>query len=72
MKTNEYIGTWIGVSYLRREIQIGDLVIMETFDDAIVVEVSKIADNKLWHHNNWIIPKEQIVAVKSDLKGLDT
>lgn len=63
MEFNKYIGVWIEFKDFR-EIQTGDLVMLETFDDTLVVEVSKIKDNELWHFNNWVIPKQQIVAIK--------
>jgi hypothetical protein len=65
MEFNKYIGVWIEFKDLNREIQIGDLVMLETLDDTLVVEVSKIKDNELWHFNNWVIPKRQIVAIKN-------
>jgi hypothetical protein len=59
-----YIGNWVKPEDLGREIQTGDLVMMETLDDTLVVEISKIKDNELWHFNNWIIPRKNIVAIK--------
>lgn len=63
--TNDYIGRWISLKELKRDIRVGDFVMVETLEDTLVVEVSKISsDNQLWHFNDWIIPKHQIVAIK--------
>lgn len=62
---NEYAGNWISLEDLERELQIGDLVMLETLSEVIVVSIHKIIDGELWHYNNWIISKEQIVAVKA-------
>ena len=65
---NEYVGMWIHPKDLGRDIEVGDIVIIETFGDSLVVEVDHIdwAD-KLYHYNNWIIPRHQILAVKSSV-----
>lgn len=62
---NEYIGVWVHPDTLERDYEQGDWVMLETLDDTLVIEVSKVDEQGvLWHFNNWIIPKEQIVAVK--------
>lgn len=63
---NKYVGDWIDLSNLNRDIVVGDLVMVDTFGDTLVVEVSEIKDDELWHCNGWIIPKHQIVAIKRD------
>ena len=62
---NEYIGVWVHPDTLERDYEVGDWVMVETLDDSLVIQVSKIDDEgTLWHFNNWIIPSDQIVAVK--------
>jgi hypothetical protein len=66
---DKYLGNWHSYDFLFRDLVAGDLVMFETFEDVRVVEVSAI-DNlgNLWHFgtHKWIIPKEQIIAVKED------
>lgn len=65
MEKNSYVGKWISLEELDRDIVVGDLIMLETSEETIVVEVSKITqDTELWHSNNWIIPRRQIVAIK--------
>lgn len=61
---NGYTGVWVHPSELLRAIVPGDLVMMETLEDTLVVEVSAIKEGKYWHANRWVIPQNQIVAVK--------
>lgn len=61
---NNYIGIWISLNELNREIKVGDWIMVETLEDTLVIEVSKIHNGELWHFNNWIIPRKQIVAIK--------
>lgn len=37
---------------------------METLEETLVVKVAKKKEGEFWHFNNWIIPIDQIVAVK--------
>lgn len=60
---NRYVGIWVLPKDLNRDIKINDLVMIETLEDTLVVEVVKIEDGELWTID-WIIPKGQIVAVK--------
>lgn len=61
---NEYVGNWVSLTDLNRPLEVGDLVMMETLDDTKVVSISNIQDDHYWHFNGWIIPDNQIVAVK--------
>lgn len=61
---SKYVGKWIQLNELNRDIRVGDLVMVETLKSVIVVEVSYIKDGELWHSNDWIIPREQILAIK--------
>lgn len=61
---NEYTGKWIALED-EYEIQIGDMIMLETIDEVLVVEVAKIdEEGTLWHYNGWILPRDQIVAIK--------
>lgn len=61
---NYYAGVWITPSELGRELAAGDVVMMESFDYTAVVEISKVHEGELWHHDDWLIPRHQVVAVK--------
>lgn len=60
---NRYVGIWVSAKDLNRDIKINDLVMIETLEETLVVEVAKIEDGELWTID-WVIPKGQIVAVK--------
>lgn len=60
---NRYVGIWVSPKDLNRDIKINDLVMIETLEETLVVEVVKIEDGELWTID-WVIPKGQIVAVK--------
>lgn len=60
---SQYVGIWVSPEDLNRDIKINDLVMIETLEDVLVVEVVKIESGELWTID-WIIPKGQIVAVK--------
>lgn len=64
LQARVYQGIWVSPDTIDREIDIGDMVIIETLEDALVVGVSKVEDGELWHYNGWIIPRNQIVAIK--------
>lgn len=62
---NEYAGNWISLENLERELQTGDLVMLETLNEVIVVSIHKIINGELWHYNDWVISRKQIIAVKA-------
>ena len=62
--SNDYIGEWNALEDLNREVQVGDLVMIETLDDTLVVGVAKIEADVFRHLNNWIIPKHSVIAIK--------
>jgi hypothetical protein len=64
---DRYLGNWHSYDFLFRELEVGDLVMFETHDGVEIAEIHRIdEDGDLWHYNRWIIPTEQIIAVKED------
>lgn len=63
---NEYVGVWIHPDTLGREYEVGDWVMVESFDETIVIEISEVDDKGTlyWSGNRWVVPINQIVAVK--------
>lgn len=65
-----FTGTYINVEEFKEtfgDFEEGDVVILETLDDTIVITIHRKDDNgTLWAStsHNWIIPENQIVAVK--------
>lgn len=67
---DKYIGYWHSIDFLFRDLVVGDLVMVETFDEPIIVEIHEIDENGvLWTHSGhrWIIPYNQIIAVREDI-----
>jgi hypothetical protein len=68
-----YAGTWLTPNAfeqaMERPAAEGDLVMYEHLDGTSVEKVAKEKDGALWSYNNYIIPRDQIVAIKFTVEG---
>lgn len=61
---NSCIGKWIGIAEMEREIEIGDLIIIDTLIKTTVEEVFNTEEERLFNCYDEEIPRNRILAVK--------